>query len=100
MTNYKNLTFDAEKDFTTIGLINTAASTWAARADLPAKNFDEPVRWMKTPGQNTKVAHAGVGSFGHLAGVLVAQELGGTVTQVPYRGAAPALNHLLGGGST
>jgi tripartite-type tricarboxylate transporter receptor subunit TctC len=35
MSMYKNLSFDAEKDFATIGLINTAASTWAARADLP-----------------------------------------------------------------
>jgi len=97
MTMYKNLTFDAEKDFTTIGLINTAASTWAARPTLPANNVAELVRWMKTPGQNVKVAHAGVGSFGHLAGVLVAQELGATVTQVPYRGAGPALNDLLAG---
>lgn len=96
MTLYKNLTFDAEKDFVTIGLINTAASTWAARPDLPANNFDEMVRWMKEPGRNVKVAHPGVGSFGHLAGVLVAQELGATVTQVPYRGAGPALNDLLG----
>jgi tripartite-type tricarboxylate transporter receptor subunit TctC len=94
---YKNLSFDAEKDFAPIGLINTAASIWAARLDLPPKNFDEMVRWMKQPGQNAKIAHPGVGSFGHLAGVLVAQELGAEVTQVPYRGAGPALNDLLGG---
>ena len=97
MTMYQNLTFDAVKDFVTIGLINTAASTWAARPNLPPKNMAELVRWMKTPGQNVKVAHPGVGSFGHLAGVLVAQELGATVTQVPYRGAGPALNDLLAG---
>ena len=97
MTMYKNLSFDAEKDFVTIGLINNAASTWAARPTLPPKSFAELVSWMKTPGQNVKVAHAGVGSFGHLAGVLVAQELGATVTQVPYRGAGPALNDLLAG---
>jgi tripartite-type tricarboxylate transporter receptor subunit TctC len=97
MTMYKNLSFDAQKDFVTIGLINNAASTWAARPTLPPKSFAELVSWMKTPGQNVKVAHAGVGSFGHLAGVLVAQELGATVTQVPYRGAGPALNDLLAG---
>ena len=97
MTLYKNLSFDAEKDFVPIGLINNAASTWAARPTLPPKSFAELVSWMKTPGQNVKVAHAGVGSFGHLAGVLVAQELGATVTQVPYRGAGPALNDLLAG---
>jgi tripartite-type tricarboxylate transporter receptor subunit TctC len=96
MSLYKNLSFDAEKDFAPIGLINTAASVWAGRPELPPKNFDEMVRWMKEPGRDAKVAHPGVGSFGHLAGVLVAQELGATVTQVPYRGAGPALNDLLG----
>ncbi|MBX9843314.1 MAG: tripartite tricarboxylate transporter substrate binding protein BugD [Xanthobacteraceae bacterium] len=97
MTMYKNLSFDAEKDFVTIGLINTATSVWAARADLPPKDVKELVAWMKAPGNNPKIAHAGVGSFGHLAGVLVAQELGVPSTQVPYRGAGPALNDLLAG---
>jgi tripartite-type tricarboxylate transporter receptor subunit TctC len=96
-TMYKNLTFDAEKDFVAVGLINTAASAWAARPDLPPKNMAELVGWMKEPGRNAKVAHPGAGSFGHLAGVLVAQELGAAVTQVPYRGAGPALNDLLAG---
>ena len=35
MTLYPNRTFDAEKDFVTIGLINTAATTLAARPTLP-----------------------------------------------------------------
>ncbi len=94
---YPNLTFNAEKDFIPIGLINNAASVWSARSDLPPANMTELVRWMKEPGRNAKVAHPGVGSFGHLAGVLVAQELGASVTQVPYRGAGPALNDLLAG---
>jgi putative tricarboxylic transport membrane protein len=97
MTLYPKLAFDAEKDFVTIGLVNTAASTVAARATLPPDNIGELVTWMKAPGQNVKIAHAGVGSFGHLAGVLLAQEIGATVTQVPYRGAGPALNDLLAG---
>jgi tripartite-type tricarboxylate transporter receptor subunit TctC len=95
MTLYKNLSFEAEKDFVPIGLINNAASTWAGRPTLPPNNFAEMVKWMKTPGQNIRVAHAGVGSFGHLAGVLVTQEIGANVIQVPYRGAGPALNDLL-----
>jgi tripartite-type tricarboxylate transporter receptor subunit TctC len=96
MTLYPNPGFDAEKDFVPIGLINTAASTVAARPTLPPSNVAELVKWMKEPGQNVKIAHPGVGSFGHLAGVLLAQEIGATVTQVPYRGAGPALNDLLG----
>ena len=97
MSLYSNLTFDAEKDFITVGLVNTAASTVAARPTLPPNNIGELVRWMKEPGQNTKIPHPGVGSFGHLAGVLLAQEIGGTVTHIPYRGAGPALNDLLAG---
>jgi tripartite-type tricarboxylate transporter receptor subunit TctC len=97
MSMYPNLTFDAEKDFVTIGLINTAASSLVGRPTLPANNFEELLRWMKEPGQTIKIGHAGVGSFSHLAGVLVAQQIGVKVTQVPYRGAGPALVDLLSG---
>src|SRR5262249_9622240 len=41
MTLYPKRTFDAEKDFVAIGLVNTAAGTLAARPDLPPNNFDE-----------------------------------------------------------
>src|SRR5262249_35030126 len=69
----------------------------AARPTLPPNNFKEFLRWMREPGQNIKVGHPGVGSFGHLADVLIVQELGMKVTQVPYRGAGPALVDLLAG---
>ena len=97
MTLYPDRTFDAEKDFVPIGLINIAATTLAGRPDLPANNLDELLRWAKQPGQTIKVGHPGVGSFGHLADELVMEELGMTVTQVPYRGAGPALVDLLAG---
>ncbi len=97
MTLYPNLAFDAEKDFVTIGPVNTAATTIAARPTLPPSTMAELVRWMKEPGQNAKIAHAGVGSFGHLCGVLFAQEVGAKADQIPYRGAGPALNDLLAG---
>jgi len=97
MTLYPDRTFDAEKDFAPIGLVNTTTNTLAGRPSLPANNFDELLRWMKEPGQTIRIGHPGVGSFGHLAEVLIFQELGIKVTQVPYRGAGPALVDLLGG---
>jgi tripartite-type tricarboxylate transporter receptor subunit TctC len=97
MTLYPKLTFDAGKDFVTIGLINTTATTLVGRPSLPPNNFDELLRWMKEPGQSISVGHPGVGSFGHLADVLTFEELGVKVTQVPYRGAGPALLDLLAG---
>ena len=52
---------------------------------------------MKEPGQNAKMAHPGIGSFGHLCSVLFAREIGAKADQIPYRGAGPALDDLLGG---
>jgi tripartite-type tricarboxylate transporter receptor subunit TctC len=94
---YKNLAFDAIKDFAAIGLINTAASTLAASPTLPPKNFADFLSWMKEPGREIKFGNPGVGSYGHLAAVLVAQELGMKATQIAYRGAGPALVDLLSG---
>ena len=97
MALYPNHTFDAEKDFAPIGLVNTTINTIAGRPTLPANNFKELLTWMKQPGRSAKIGHPGVGSFGHLGEVLVFQELGVKVTQVPYRGAGPALVDLLAG---
>ena len=97
MTLYPERTFDAEKDFAPIGLVNTTTNILAARPSLPPNNFNELLHWMKEPGQTIRFGHPGVGSFGHLAEVLILQELGIKVTQVPYRGAGPALVDLLAG---
>jgi tripartite-type tricarboxylate transporter receptor subunit TctC len=97
MTLYPNPSFDAEKDLTGIGIVNTSASTIAARKTLPPNTMAELVKWMKEPGRNPKVAHAGVGAFGHLCGVLFVNEVGAVADQIPYRGGGPALNDLVAG---
>jgi tripartite-type tricarboxylate transporter receptor subunit TctC len=97
MALYPNRTFDAEKDFIPIGLINTVSNTIAGRPTLPPNNFKELLAWMKEPGRRAKIGHPGVGSFGHLAEVLAFQQMGVKVIQVPYRGAGPALVDLLAG---
>jgi tripartite-type tricarboxylate transporter receptor subunit TctC len=96
MTLYPDRTFDAEKDFVPIGLVNITSNTLAGRPTLPPNDFKELLPWLKANDGNIKVGHPGVGSFGHLADVLIMQGLGVKVTQVPYRGAGPALVDLLG----
>ena len=96
-TLYSKLTYDAEKDFTGIGLINTSASLIAGSTKVPANNLAELVKWMKQPDHNAKMAHAGVGAFGHLCGVLFVQEVGAKADQIPYRGGGPALNDTVAG---
>jgi tripartite-type tricarboxylate transporter receptor subunit TctC len=95
VTLYPKLSFDAVKDFAPIGLVNTTASTLAGSPSLPPNNLKELLSWAKEPGRTVKIGHAGIGSYGHLSGVLVAQETGMKATQIPYRGAGPALIDLL-----
>lgn len=97
MTLYPNATFDAEKNLTGIGLVNNSASVIAGRSSLEPNTMAELVRWMKQAGQHAKIAHAGVGAFGHLCGVMFAQEVGVAADQIPYRGGGPALNDLVAG---
>jgi tripartite-type tricarboxylate transporter receptor subunit TctC len=97
MTLYKNLTFDAEKDFVGIGLVNTSATMIAGSSNIPGSTVADLVKWMKEPGRNAKMAHAGVGAFGHLCGVLFVQEVGAKADQIPYRGGGPALNDTVAG---
>jgi tripartite-type tricarboxylate transporter receptor subunit TctC len=97
MTLYPDRNFDAVKDFVPIGLINTAPTTLSASPTLPPNNLDELLRWMKDHAKEVKFGHPGIGSYGHLADALICQEFGWKVTQVPYRGAGPALVDLLSG---
>jgi putative tricarboxylic transport membrane protein len=92
---YKTLPFDTEKDFAPIGMINNNPLVLTARKSLSATTQAEFAAWMKA--NKARMAHPGTGSTGHLATFLLAQALAADVTHVPYRGAAPALQDILGG---
>jgi tripartite-type tricarboxylate transporter receptor subunit TctC len=97
MTLYPNASFDAVKDLTGIGMVNISSSVVAGHKSLPPNTITELVTWMKDSGRIAKVAHAGVGAFGHLCGVMFVQEIGAKADQIPYRGGGPALNDLVAG---
>jgi tripartite-type tricarboxylate transporter receptor subunit TctC len=94
---YKTLPFDTEKDFATVGMINSNPLVLIGKKELPANTLPELVTWMKSTPTPAKMAHPGTGSTGHLATFMLAQALGVKVDHIPYRGAAPALQDILGG---
>jgi tripartite-type tricarboxylate transporter receptor subunit TctC len=67
------------------------------RGDGPLKTLADVVAAAKAnPGKLTQ-ALAGNGTVGHLAGELFSRRAGVKFTNVPYKGAAPALTDLMGG---
>jgi tripartite-type tricarboxylate transporter receptor subunit TctC len=88
------LPFDTEKDLVAIAFINHNPLVLVGRKSLPANTLAELIAWMRTT--PPKMAHPGTGSTGHLSTALLAQEARVTVDHIPYRGAAPALQDIIG----
>lgn len=94
---YKKLSFDPLKDFEYIGQVMDVPMTLLSRKDLPVGNFQELLAYMKTNGDKVSMAHAGIGAVSQLCALLFTSQTGTNPTQIPYKGAGPALNDLMGG---
>ncbi|MCC7346096.1 MAG: tripartite tricarboxylate transporter substrate binding protein [Variibacter sp.] len=95
MSLFRRLPFDAEKDFVPIAFINSTPLVHVGRTSIPATTLPELAAWMK---KNTaKYANPGVGSTGHITGVMLARAIGAEVDFIPYRGGGPALQDVIGG---
>ena len=92
---YKNLPFDTEKDLAPVIFVNNNPLVLVGRKSLEPSTLKELIAYMKT--KVVKFAHPGAGATGHLATSLVAQEAKVKVDHIPYRGAAPALQDIIGG---
>jgi tripartite-type tricarboxylate transporter receptor subunit TctC len=92
-----NLPYDPVKDLAPIRLVAIMPEVLVARPKLGLKTLSDVVGYGKAnPGKLT-IASAGNGSLPHLAAELLKRETGIDALHVPYRGAAPAVNDLLGG---
>ncbi len=94
---FKNLGFDPVKDFTPVARAVTFDFAITAGPAAPAGDVKTVLAWMKANPGKANYATSGAGTVPHFAGVLLSQSTGVTMTHVPYKGGAPAMNDLLGG---
>lgn len=94
---YRKLPYDAVNGFETLGLVTDVPMTVVAKGNFPSKDFSDLVQYVKANKEKINVAHAGTGSASHLCSMLFQSAIGVTVTTIPYKGTAPAMNDLLGG---
>jgi tripartite-type tricarboxylate transporter receptor subunit TctC len=91
------LPFDTEKDLAPVSLVAEIPELLVAHIAQPFNTFAEFVAHAKANPGKLNYASAGNGTLPHVTMELMLQRLGLQVTHVAYRGAAPALNDLLGG---
>jgi tripartite-type tricarboxylate transporter receptor subunit TctC len=92
-----NLTYDAEKDFAPVSLIAASANVLVIHPSVPANSVKELIAHAKANPGKLSYASQGNGSSGHIVGEQFKQVTGTSVTHVPYRGAAPAVQDLVAG---
>jgi tripartite-type tricarboxylate transporter receptor subunit TctC len=94
---YPNLAYKPNIDFEPIGMVVETPNFIVARKDFPPKDLKEFVAYAKANAEKLNMAHAGVGSITFTFGLLLNSLMGVKPTMVPFNGAAPAMNALVGG---
>src|SRR5215467_5580169 len=88
--------YETLKDLAPITLVVTVPEMLVVASNVPAKNMGELVALAKAQPGKLNFASTGPGSLPHLAGELLKLTAKIDIAHVPYRGAAPAINDLLG----
>jgi tripartite-type tricarboxylate transporter receptor subunit TctC len=94
---YKHITYSPQKDFIPITLIGTQANILVVNPNVPAHSLMELIALAKAQPGKLNFASSGHGAAAHLAGELFKAEAQVDIVHVPYKGAAPALQDVIGG---
>jgi tripartite-type tricarboxylate transporter receptor subunit TctC len=92
----KGLTYDP-KDLMPVALATVVPLALAIPGKAPYTSMAEMFKAMQSAGKQFSFASAGTGTPGHLAGEYLSAKLPGKLVHVPYKGAGPPLNDIIGG---
>src|SRR4029079_6106402 len=90
------LPYDTLKHLKPITLVAKVPELLVAATSLPASNLNELIALARAKPGTLNYASSGPGSMPHLAGELLKAAAKVDIVHVPYKGAAPAVNDLIG----
>jgi tripartite-type tricarboxylate transporter receptor subunit TctC len=96
-TFHKQSPYDPVADFDHVALFSDSARVLIARKDFPANAFKDYMTYAKEHQNTLQYGSAGAGSGSHTCAILLDGVMGTKITHVPYRGAGPAMQDLIGG---
>lgn len=92
----KTKPYDPEKDFAPVSLLVVVPNVLVVNPQLPVNSVQELIDLLKKEPDKYAYASSGNGTPLHLSGELFKSMTGTTMQHVPYKGAGPALNDLIG----
>jgi tripartite-type tricarboxylate transporter receptor subunit TctC len=90
------LDYDVFKDLQPISLLTSSPLWILGNNALSPKTAAELIAWLKARSEPITFGTVGAGSPGHLVGIMLAKATGARFQFVPYRGAAPVMQDLIG----
>jgi tripartite-type tricarboxylate transporter receptor subunit TctC len=93
----REVRYDALTDLIPVSTVCTFPFTFAVPASHPARTLAQLVDWLRAQPGEVPFASPAAGSAPHFLGVMFARKFGLRLTHVPYRGAVPAVQDLIGG---
>jgi tripartite-type tricarboxylate transporter receptor subunit TctC len=97
---YAKLPYDTLRDFEPITLVNTVNLVLIVGESTPATSMRELIAMAKAQPGKLNYGTVGVGSLGHLAGILFAKAAAIDVVQLPYKSAPEVMTALVRGDAT
>ena len=94
---YKDLQYDAQRDFAPIALVASIPIVVVANPSVPVNDIAGLIQLAKQQPGKLHFGASGLGTVNHLAGELFKSTAKVDIPFVPYKGSAPALTDLLGG---
>lgn len=96
-TLYKRPLYNAATDFAPVALVNQGLYVLPVRKDMPVVTLPEFIAYAKANQEKMHYGSGGADSTTHMVCILLGMATGIEATHVPYRGAGPALQDLVGG---
>ena len=89
--------FDPVKDFAPVSLLARQPFLLVVNPSLPVKTLGDLIAYAKANPGKLNFGSSGAGGGAHLAGELLKTNLGLSMTHIPYKGVAPALQDVVAG---
>jgi len=96
-TLFKNMTYSPLTDLVPVVQLSSFPLVLEVHPSTGIKNVKELIAQGRLKPQDLSFASAGNGTPQHLAGEIFNKAVGIKLSHIPYRGAGPALNDLVGG---
>ena len=89
--------YDPDRDLAPITQLSNGAVLLVGPAKAPFSEAKGLVEWAKAQNRTVTYGSWGIGSWGHIAGLILQRDLGLKLEHVPYKGDVPALNDVQNG---